>query len=308
MNVPSDVRPTAVPAVAPWLVLVVAVSAMSWAGPLVRLSTAPALAIAAWRLLFSSAFIALVLAGRRRALAGVRLPPADRRLAAAAGILLAAHFWSWIASLDWTTVASSVVLVSTQPIFVAAFSATFLGERPTVRQWLGITAAVAGAILIGWGDFGVSGRALVGDLLAVAAAIMVAGYYVIGRRLRQYLDIWVYIGIVYGIAAVILAAAALAHPRVTLTGYPPADWLIFVALAAGPMMLGHTGVNYSLRYLRAYVVNITLLGEAIGATVIAWLLPAIAERPPAQTLAGGALILAGIALAVLAPGGRRAAP
>lgn len=94
-----------------------------------------------------------------------------------------------------------------------------------------------------------------------------------------------------------LLAIAAAAPRVALAGYALADWLIFVALAAGPMMLGHTGVNYALRYLRAYLVNLTLLGEAVGATLIAWFLPAIAEAPPVQTLAGGALILTGIAVA-----------
>lgn len=281
----------------PWLVLIVAVSAMSWAGPLIRLSQAPSLAIAAWRLLFSLAFMALVLAARRGAGAAPRLAAAEWILAVAAGALLAAHFWSWIASLDFTTVSSSVVLVSTQPIFVAAFSTVFLAERPQRKQWLGIGLAVAGAAWIGWGDFAVSGRALAGDLLAITAAILVAGYYVIGRRLRQRLDLWTYIAIVYGVAAVLLAVAAAAHPRVALTGYATADWLIFVALAAGPMMLGHTGVNYALRYLRAYLVNLTLLGEAVGATLIAWVLPAIAEAPPVQTLAGGALILAGIAVA-----------
>jgi drug/metabolite transporter (DMT)-like permease len=89
---------------------------------------------------------------------------------------------------------------------------------------------------------------------------------------------------------------------VALTGHDGTDWLVFIALAAGPMMLGHTGVNYALRYVRAYVANLAVLGEPIGATLIAWLLPAIAEVPGPQTLVGGALILGGIGLTVLRPG------
>lgn len=286
------------PALPPALVLLVGVSAMSFAGPLVRFSTAPALVISAWRLTFSVAFIALVLAFRRDAWRGVRLTRGEWLAALVSGLLLAAHFWSWIASLGLTTVSSSVVLVSTQPIFVAVLSTFVLHEPATRRQWLGIAIAVAGAVVIGWGDFALGGSALLGDLLAVAGAIFVSGYYVIGRRLRQKLDLWVYIAIVYGIAAGAFLLLGALHPGVALTGYPGRDWLIFGALAAGPMMLGHTGVNYALRYLRAYVANLALLGEPIGATLIAWLLPAIAEVPGPQTLMGAVLILGGILVAV----------
>lgn len=284
------------PALPPALVLVVGVTAMSFAGPLVRFSTAPTLVIAAWRLTFSVAFIALVLAFRRGAWEGVRLTRGEWLQAGLSGLLLAAHFWSWIASLGLTTVSSSVVLVSTQPIFVALLSTFVLHEAATRRQWSGILIAVAGAVVIGWGDFGRGSDALTGDLLAVAGAVFVSGYYVIGRRLRQKLDLWLYIGIVYGIAALAFLLIGALHPGVDLVGYPGRDWLIFAALAAGPMMLGHTGVNYALRYLRAYVANLALLGEPIGATLIAWLLPAIAEVPGPQTVAGAVLILAGIAL------------
>jgi drug/metabolite transporter (DMT)-like permease len=290
------------PPVPPALVLVVGVTAMSFAGPLVRFTAAPALAIAAWRLTFSVALIALVLAFRRNAWRGVRLTRGEWLQAAVSGLLLAAHFWSWIASLSLTTVSSSVVLVSTQPIFVALLSTVFLHERATRRQWLGIAIAVAGAIIIGWGDFAVGGTALAGDLLAIAGAGFVSGYYVIGRHLRQQLDLWVYIGIVYGIAAAAFLVLGGLHPGVRLTGYAPRDWLIFGALAAGPMMLGHTGVNYALRYLRAYVANLALLGEPIGATLIAWLVPAIGEVPGPQTVLGAGLILGGIALGVVRSG------
>lgn len=284
------------PPLAPWAVLLVAVLAMSWAGPLVRLSAAPSLAIAAWRLTFSVAFIAVVimLTGRGT----LRLSRSELGLAAASGVLLAGHFWSWIASVSLTTVASSVVLVSTQPIFVALLSAAFLGERAGSREWTGIILGVAGAGVIGWGDFGRGAEALMGDVLALLGAVLASGYYVIGRRLRQRLDLWTYTGVVYGIAALVLLGAATSAADVALIGYPPREWVIFLLLAAGPMMLGHTGVNYALRYVRAYAANLAVLGEPVGATLIAWLLPQIREAPPVQTVVGGAMILGGIALAV----------
>jgi drug/metabolite transporter (DMT)-like permease len=297
-------RGTAEPAalrapVSPTAVLVVAVLAISWAGPLVRFTDAPALGVAAWRLTLSSLFIGAVLLVRGQPMP--RLARRDWLLAVVAGVFLAAHFWSWIASLDLTTVSSSVVLVSSQPIFVALLSGLLLGERATRRQWLGIIVAVGGAFVVAWGDFGLGRDALVGDGLALAGAMFVSVYYVIGRRLRRTMDLWWYIGIIYGIAAIVLLAAAAAMPGVSLVGYSSSDWLVFLALAAGPMMLGHTGVNYALRYVRAYVANLAVLCEPIGATLIAWLLPAIAEVPGPQTLAGGALILAGIGLTVLRP-------
>jgi drug/metabolite transporter (DMT)-like permease len=281
---------------APGLVLLAAVLAMSWGGPLVRYATAPALVVAGWRVGFSVLLIAVVVLVRRGRGRTGRVAGRDRLLAAAAGVCLAAHFWTWIASLSYTTVASSVVLVSTQPVFVALLSAAALAERPTGRQWAGIGLAVAGAAVIGWGDFGGGRDPLLGDALAVAGALFVSLYYVIGRSVRQRVDLWTYTGMVYGVAAGALLGAAVVLPAVRVTGYPATDWLVFLALAAGPMMIGHTGVNYALRRMRAYTANLALLGEPIGATLLAWWLPGIRERPSVQLVMGGTLVLAGIAL------------
>lgn len=289
------------PALPPGVALVIAVLAVSWAGPLIRFTDAPALAVAAWRLLLSVAFIAVVLAVRRDP--PPRLSRRDWTLAFASGVFLALHFWSWIASLYLTTVASSVVLVSTQPVFVAILSGAVLRERATGRQWAGIAIGVVGAAIIAWGDFALGGSALAGDLLAIAGALFVSLYYVIGRRLRSQVDLWWYIAIIYGIAAVTLTLAVLVMPGVSMTGHSAQDWMVFVALAAGPMMLGHTLVNYALRYVRAYVANLAILGEPIGATLIAWLVPQIAEVPGPQTLWGGIAILVGIAVATVRRGG-----
>jgi drug/metabolite transporter (DMT)-like permease len=283
--------------------LLVAVGAMSWAGPLVRFTTAPPLVIAAWRLNLAVVVIGALLLFRRP-LPRLRLTGREWALACAAGTLLAAHFWSWITALEMTSIANAAVLVSMQPVFVAVLSALLLAERASGRQWIGIGVAVVGAAVIGLANLNgggpeAGGRAsLLGDLLALAGAVFAAGYFVIGRRLRRDFDLLVYIGLIYGIAAVVLTAAVLLSPGVALTGYPRGDWLVFIALALGPMMIGHTGVNYALRYLPAFVANLALLGEPIGAIIIAWLLPAIGEVPTPAVIVGGILIAGGLVFGV----------
>lgn len=213
-------------------------------------------------------------------------------------MLLAVHFWTWNASLQLTTVSASVILVNLQPVFVAAGSAVWLRERPARSQAAGIAIAMAGALIVAVGDVGAGGIGggrdpLIGDLLALIGAVTAAAYYLAGRRLRARLSIWPYVGLVYGacLVTLLLLAGALDVP---LTPQPPREIAIFAALAAGPMLLGHTGMNWALGHLPAYVVNLTVLGEPVGATVLAAIIPGIAEQPTATTLAGGALILGGI--------------
>jgi drug/metabolite transporter (DMT)-like permease len=274
-------------------VLLLSVLAVSWAAPLVRFSTAPALAISFWRLAFSCVFIAVLLTVRGEWRALKLLTTREWALSSLAGAFLAGHFVTWIASLHLTTVAASVVLVSTQPLWVALLSIPLLAERPRPVQWAGIGVAMLGAAWVGWGDMGIGLASLRGDLLALAGAILAAFYYVLGRGLRRRMTIWPYVAVVYGAATAVLFVA-LAASRVPFVGYASSDWLVFVALAAGPMMIGHTGQNWALRYLPAYVVNLWLLGEPVGATLIAWLLPSIREVPSPPVLLGGGLILAGI--------------
>jgi drug/metabolite transporter (DMT)-like permease len=234
-----------------------------------------------------------------------RLDGASLSLSVAAGVMLALHFWSWNASVSLTTIAASAVLVNLHPVIVAVISSIWLHERPTRRQWLGIAVAMLGALVVGAADFGTlrasaSGRALLGDGLALIGAFTVAIYYLIGRRIRQSLDLWPYVGLVYFACFVTLVVIALAA-RLPLVPQPRRELLIFAALALGPMLLGHTGMNWALRYLPAYVVTLTVLGEPVGATLLAALLPGIREVPPLLTLAGGALVLGGILLAMSRP-------
>jgi drug/metabolite transporter (DMT)-like permease len=219
------------------------------------------------------------------------------------GLLLALHFWSWIASLRFTTVASSVVLVSLKPVFAWGIAAAWLREHPTRAEGWGIALAVIGASLIGLGDARLSAGALGGDLLALLGALTGAGYYVIGRRVRQTVGIWRYATAVYAVAAAALALLALAR-GMPLVGFAGRDWTVFGAMAAGPMLIGHTGMNYALRHFRATTVNVAALGEPVGASVIAWLVPAIHEVPPMTALVGGVLVLSGIALSLKAGNGK----
>ena len=213
------------------------------------------------------------------------------------GLLLATHFWTWIASLKFTSVASSVLLVSLKPVFAWAVAALWLGEHPGRTERRGIALAVAGATLIGLGDARLSLGAAGGDALALAGALTGAGYYVIGRRVRRTVGVWSYASIVYAVAAVSLGFVA-ALREAPLTGFGRRDWIVFGALAAGPMLIGHTGMNYALKHYRATTVNVAALGEPVGASVIAWLVPAIHEVPGFWTVIGGLLVLVGIALSL----------
>ncbi|HVX40163.1 MAG TPA: DMT family transporter [Gemmatimonadaceae bacterium] len=279
------------------LVLALALIGISFAGPLVRLSHAHPLAIAIWRIGFSLIIVVIALAVTGSWRQWKRLTRGEVAVATGAGAMLAIHFWTWNASIDLTTVAASVVLVNMQPALVALLSAVWLREPPSRRQWLGIGVAMLGAFVVALPDLMTSGGAAanaeLGDVLALAGAAAASLYFVAGRRLRATLDIWPYVAVVYGTCFVVLIAlATVVHAPVW--HQPPRELAIFAALAIGPMLFGHTGLNWALKYLPAYVVNLTLLGEPVGATVLAAILPGIRELPGAATLFGGALILEGI--------------
>jgi len=289
----------------PLAVLALSVVGISFAAPLVRLSANSGLVVAVWRLAFSLVVVGvavLVTGGWRQ---WRRLGGREVAVALGAGAMLALHFWSWNTSLALTSVAASVVLVNLQPAVVVALSAAWLGERPTRGQLGGIALAVLGAIVVGAFDARqagpAGGRAMLGDLLALGGAVTAAVYYVAGRRLRQVLDLWPYVALVYGACFAVLLAIALARGA-SLAPQPPRELLIFAGLALGPMLLGHTGMNWALKHLPAYVVNLTVLGEPVGATLLALALPGIREVPGAHTLVGGAMILAGAIIAMRARG------
>ena len=284
-------------------VLAFALLGISLSGPLVRLSHAAPLAIASGRLACALVVIAAILAINGEWRQWLTLTAREVLIACGAGAMLALHFWSWNTSITLTSVAASVVLVNTQPVVVALLSVYWLHEPPTRRQWIGIAIAMTGAMVVASPDFFIGGadaaahpNAWLGDVLALLGALTAAIYFSVGRRLRSRLDLWPYVGLVYSVCLITLVLLAAAT-RTPLLPEPPRELGIFAALAIGPMLLGHTGLNWALKHSPAYVVNLTLLGEPIGATFIAALLPGIRELPPPTIFVGGAIVCAGVLLA-----------
>jgi drug/metabolite transporter (DMT)-like permease len=286
----------------PYWVLALSLLGISFAGPLVRLSSADPVAIAVWRLGFSLLIVVAFLAVTREWRDWSRMTSRELALAAAGGVSLALHFWAWNASIHLTTIAASVTLVNLQPAVVAVISAVALKEAPAGRQIIGIGIAILGALVIAApdlkGGLAPSGNApLLGNLLAISAAVTAAIYYTIGRSLRRSLGIWAYVALVYSTAFVTLTVVALSR-GISLVPQPPREIAIFAGLALGPMLLGHTGMNWALKFLPAYVVNLTVLGEPVGATLLGALIPSIRQIPTVTTLVGGAIVLGGVIIAV----------
>ena len=293
----------------PLWVLFFGIFAVSTSSVFIRVAQreASSLEVAAYRLSIAS-LVLLPFVWQKRAEFS-RLRKRDWGLVVLSGAFLAAHFASWISSLAYTSVASSVVLVTTTPLWVALLSPVFLRERITRITWLGLLVALAGGVIVGaseacvWGSSGLScpglvnlagGRSSLGNLLALVGAVMAAGYMIVGRRLRASLSLIGYIGSVYPVAALFLDGLALANGG-HLGGFSALTWLCFVGLALIPQLLGHTSYNYALGYLPAAYVSVATLAEPVGTTLLAILI--LGELPTLFEIAGGVIILAGIAIA-----------
>ncbi|MGK2928545.1 MAG: DMT family transporter [Acidimicrobiales bacterium] len=274
----------------------VAVLAVSTSGPLIRYAAAPALAVAMWRNLLAVPFSYLF---ARRA---ERPDRRERRLIALSGVLLAAHFATWIPSLSYTTVASSVALVATQPVWAAIF-ARWRGEPVHREVWIGIGIALVGVVVLSGVDLSLSTRAAFGDLLAVIGGVFAAAYVTVGSHVRRTVETAVYTTGCYGVASICLLAMCLVSGR-DLAGYDTGTWLAIVALVLGPQLLGHTLVNRVLRTISATAVSVAILFEVVGASIIAAV--AFDETPPLAAAPAGALILFGIVVVIRA--GRRRPP
>ena len=286
--------------------LFIAILAVSTASIFIRFAQtdAPSLVIAALRLTFASLALAPIALTRHRAELQA-LTRGEFLLGLLSGLFLAIHFATWISSLEYTTVASSVVFVSTGPLWVALLSPFFLREPLTRPVLIGMSLALVGGIVIGLADAcswnnGIvcpsmnqilHGRMLFGNFLALVGAWMVAGYLMIGRKLRAKMSLVPYISLVYGMAAVCLLVVVFAA-RQSLFGY---HWLTYVwilLLALVPQLIGHSTYNWALAYLSAALVAVMTLGEPIGSSILAFFI--LQEAPTITVLAGGALILIGI--------------
>ncbi len=294
-----------------WLTvaLVAAILAVSTASILIRFAQrdAPSLTIAALRLAFATLLLApLAMVRYRRQLS--LMTRREVLLGILAGGFLAIHFATWISSLEYTSVASSVVLVSTGPLWVALVSPFILGERLRRAAVVGLGLAVLGGVIIGAGEVcrwagaiqcdGLSqfvrGRASLGNFLALVGAWAVSGYLVVGRRVRPTVGLVPYVLVAYGSAAICLLITMFAAGQSPL-GLKPVTYLWLVLLAAVPQLIGHSTYNWALAFLPAALVAVATLGEPVGSAVLAYLI--LNEQPGLLVLCGGTLILTGIYLA-----------
>jgi drug/metabolite transporter (DMT)-like permease len=283
----------------PFIYLGGGVVVVSFAAILIRFAHAegaPSLAIASVRL----GVAALVLAPFAWWRAGAEMRRLGRRellLCMLSGFLLAVHFWVWITSLEYTSIASSTALVATNPLWVAVASAFMLRERPGPAALLGIVLTLCGSALIFVADAhrdASSAAPMLGNVLALVGAMAASGYLLVGRALRARVSLTAYIWLAYATAALLLATAALANGVSFLT-LPASAWVAMFALALGPQLLGHTIFNWALRRLSATFVAVAILGEPVGSALLAWLL--FGENFSAPQFGGFALLLLGIFVA-----------
>jgi drug/metabolite transporter (DMT)-like permease len=283
------------------VLLAVAVIAVSTSGPLIREAAAPTLAIAFWRTALACVVILPVALVRHRA-AFRALPRREWQRAALAGLFLALHFGTWVPSLSFTSVASSVALTCTQPVW-AAVMARVRGEHIASGAWMGIGLALIGALVLTGVDFSLSTRALFGDALALTGGVFGAAYVTVGADARRSMSTTVYTSICYPMAAVGLLAVCVLGGQ-NLGQYSAHTWWIILAITIGPQLLGHSLVNRVLRTISATTVSVAILFEIVGATLIAWWW--FSETPPAGAYPAAVLITIGVLLVVRA--GNAAAP
>jgi drug/metabolite transporter (DMT)-like permease len=294
----------------PYLALFFAILAASSASILITKAQQDvgSLAIAAWRLSLATLLLApftLI----RRAKEFRKISRRQWGLAILAGFFLALHFACWVSSLRYTTLASSVILVATSPLWVALLAPLFLHEKLTKWFIIGLLIAFAGSVIVGlsagctWVNGTLScqvfqkvwyGPMVLGNVLALLGAVFSACYLMVGRAVRRDVLIEIYALIVYGVAAVILLGLAVGFKE-KMAGFPPDNYLWLVALAIIPQIIGHSTFNWALKYIQASMVSLALLGEPVGSILLAFLL--LKKVPTVLEVVGGLCILAGVYLA-----------
>jgi drug/metabolite transporter (DMT)-like permease len=276
------------------LALVTAVLAVSSSAPLIAFAAAPALAVAFWRNGLAAVALTPIATGFRR----TELSGASRRtriFCLLAGVALAAHFATWMPSVQLGSVATATALVATQPVWQGLIAAA-QGRRPSRTGWLGITLAVAGVAWATGADIGVSANAVLADILALLGALFAAVYTALGERARSELSTTSYTWICYGTCAAILLVVCLAA-GVDLGGYDGRTWVAILALVVGAQLLGHSMFSYALQQTSATTVSVLILLEVPGAALLAWLW--LGQKPHAAVLPGLLVLLAGVAVVIL---------
>jgi len=273
------------------LSLPLAIVAASFAAIFIRFSDVHPIAVAFYRMLFSTLILLFFIPPYIEEIKG--LSKKEWSILITTGFFLAIHFAAWVSSLEYTTVASSVILVSAHPLIVAWIGGWYLGERAPPKIYVGIGIALIGVTLMVYSDYSISEWALFGDILAILGMLAMAGYILRGRKVRQEMPLVTYAFLVYLTSTIFLAIFSLGFST-SFTVYPMREYIIFLALAVIPTMFGHTIYNWALKYVRARLVSISLLGEPIGSSLLAFLL--LHEVPPRLSILGGTITLIGIYL------------
>jgi drug/metabolite transporter (DMT)-like permease len=276
----------------PYLLLAIGVISVSTSAILVKVSSAPAGVLAFYRLFFTVLLMSPVFFLNYVKELKV-ITRRDWAFSIIAGIFLAFHFILWFESLNFTSVASSTVLVTLQPLFAFIGAYLFFQEKLTGKAVISALLAVMGSFIISWGDFKISGTALWGDILALLACALVTGYLLFGQTIRKRLSLITYTYLVYAISAVVLLFYVLIRGE-SLGPYPEEDWIYFLLLAIVPTLLGHSLFNWSLKWLSTSTISMAILFEPIGASILAyWLL---AEKILLTQVIGGMIIILGVTL------------
>lgn len=280
----------------PYIAVVIGVIAVSTSAIFVKLAAgAPAVIIAFYRLFLAVLMMSPIIFVKYKQ-EFRSITKRDWTLATISGVFLALHFILWFESLNYTSVASSVVLVTLQPVFAFIGTYIFFGERFSVAAIISMLITLFGSFIIGWGDLQISGLALLGDILALLGAVTVTGYFLLGQQLRRNLSLMTYTFIVYGISSLTMLIYNVVIGN-NLFHYSANHWLLFLALAIIPTFLGHTLFNWALKWLSTSTISMAIVFEPIGATFLAYFI--LGEVVTSSQWLGGSIVIFGLFLFIM---------
>ncbi|WNS74704.1 DMT family transporter [Bacillus sp. DTU_2020_1000418_1_SI_GHA_SEK_038] len=279
----------------PYVALAIGVLSVSTSAILVKVSSAPSGVIAFYRLLFTVLFMLPIFLIKY--VPELRLiTRRDWLFSIIAGVFLAFHFILWFESLNYTSVASSTVLVTLQPLFAFVGTYFFFKEKFSLKAIISSVIAVLGSVVISWGDFKISGSALFGDILALIACALITANLLFGQDVRKRLSLVTYTFIVYSISTITLFIYVIIKQE-PLLPYPTSDWVYFILLALFPTLMGHTIFNWSLKWLSTSTISMAILFEPVGAALLAYYL--LQESVSWSQIIGGCIIIIGVSLFLL---------
>lgn len=282
------------PVVHPFIPIIIGVFSVALSAIFVKMTSADSGVTAFYRMLFSILIMSPVFF-MKYTQEIKKLSKRDWVFTSIAGIFLAFHFILWFESLNYTSVASSTVLVTLQPLFAFAGTYFFFKEKLSIKTLVSGLIAVLGSVLIGYGDFKISGSALYGDILALIACALITGYLLFGQDVRQRLSLITYTFVVYSFSTITLFFYIIAKGE-SFGPYPASEWIWFLLLAIIPNLLGHTLFNWSLKWVSTNVISIAILFEPVGAAILAYFI--LGELLSSSQIIGGTVVLCGIILFV----------